>query len=166
MMRHALLCLLLLAPLPAAAESITGIPRIVDGDSLVVNGIMIRAEGYDAPEWDQVCHRGDPPRGYRCGLAATDALRSLIAGRAVDCEPVPQENGSPLDRYGRTLARCSVGGQDIGAWMVEHGHARAFVRYSDRYVPEERRAQEARVGMWAGPHMAPWEWRQAKRARY
>lgn len=159
------LCLALLAT-PASAETITGIPRIVDGDSLVVNGIMIRSEGYDSPEWDQVCHRGEPPRAYRCGLAAKDALRSLIAGRAVECEPVPQADGGTKDRYGRTLARCSVGGVDIGAWMVEHGHALAFVRYSDRYVPEERRAQAAKAGMWAGPFMPPWDWRSAKRAGY
>jgi len=32
---------------------ITGVPRIVDGDSLVIGGVKIRLHGIDAPERNQ-----------------------------------------------------------------------------------------------------------------
>jgi endonuclease YncB( thermonuclease family) len=35
------------------AEELTGIPRVVDGDTTVLNGVKIRLEGIDAPESDQ-----------------------------------------------------------------------------------------------------------------
>jgi endonuclease YncB( thermonuclease family) len=145
----------------AGAEGLSGHVRVVDGDSLKMGDVSIRLQAIDAPEWDQVCHRGDPPKGYRCGLAAKDTLINLIAGRPVDCVLVVQRDGKTTDFYERTLGRCSVGGVELNAWMVEHGHARAFVRYSLEYVPLESRARVAGVGIWAGPHMAPWDWRQA-----
>lgn len=156
----ALLCAL---ALPAGAEGLSGQVRVIDGDSLKMGTTEIRLEGIDAPEWDQVCHRGEPRRRYRCGLQAKDALRALIGDRTVTCEPVAQPNGTTTDAYGRTLALCRVAGAGINAWMVEQGHALAFRRYSDRFLPEEDRARAAGAGMWAGPHMAPWEWRLAKK---
>lgn len=38
----------------AKAGDISGVPRVVDGDTLVVNDIKIRLEGIDAPETDQI----------------------------------------------------------------------------------------------------------------
>ena len=58
------LVLLLLAS-PAFADSITGIPRIVDGDSLVIDGVKIRLHGIDAPERNQTC--GTDPNRWDCG---------------------------------------------------------------------------------------------------
>lgn len=149
--------------LPAAAQIITGHARLKDGDSLIINGVEIRLHGADAFEMDQVCHRGAPLAPYRCGLVAAAALRKMIDGREMTCEPVVQADGGTTDRYGRVIASCGVGGIDIGGWLVERGLARAFVRYSPVYLPQEDRARAAGVGAWAGPHMAPWEWRQAKR---
>lgn len=157
----ALLCAL---ALPAGAKGLSGPARVVDGDSIVVAGQMVRLEGLDAPEWDQLCHRGDPPRAHRCGLTAKDALRNLIAGRPVTCRGVVQPNGGVTDRYGRFLGICSVGGVEINAWLVERGLAIAFVRYSLLYVEHEGRARAARRGMWAGPFVEPGQWRAWKRA--
>lgn len=156
---------LLLALFPATAfAQVSGLARVVDGDSIVVAGQMVRFEGLDSPEWDQVCSRGDPPKNYRCGLVAADALRSLIADRPVTCEGVRQDDGGVTDRYGRLLGICSVGGVEINGWMVQNGHALAFVRYSARYVAHEARARAERRGMWAGPFIEPWTWRAVKRA--
>jgi hypothetical protein len=49
--------------------------------------------------------------------AGADALGALIAGRPVECQPIGR------DRYGRTVARCYAGGQDLGAAMVAAGWA-------------------------------------------
>jgi len=147
----------------AAPQTIAGHARLKDADSWIINGIEIRLHGVDAFEMHQVCHRGAPLAPYRCGLVAAAALRKMIDGREMTCEPVVQADGATTDRYGRVIASCSVGGVDVGGWLVERGLARAFVRYSDKYRPQEDRARVAGAGAWAGPHMAPWEWRLSKR---
>ena len=62
---------------------------------------------------------------------ARDALVALIAGQPVECQPIDR------DRYGRTVARCYAGGEDLGARMVSAGWAWAFTKYSLAYVPRE-----------------------------
>lgn len=152
---RALLALLLLAT-PAAAQAqtvITGYATVIDGDSLRINGVEIRGDGFDAPEAKQTCQRADG-QPYPCGLEATAALRALIGGRPVSCRP------QGVDRYKRTLAACSVGSVDIGAWMVVNGHAIAYRHFSLRYTPQEDIARAAGRGIWQGRFQAPWEWRQ------
>ncbi|MEA2808423.1 MAG: hypothetical protein QOJ17_2564 [Rhodospirillaceae bacterium] len=80
---------LTLAALPAFAESV----RVVDGDTLKVDGVTYRLWGIDAPESHQPCADGWP-----AGRAATEHLRALIGERHVTCEP------RTLDRYGQTIA--------------------------------------------------------------
>ena len=41
------------------------------------------------------------------------------------------------DRYGRIVAVCRHGGQDVNAWIVSQGLALAYRRYSRDYVGEE-----------------------------
>ena len=94
---------------------------------------------------------------WRCGEAATEALRRLIGNSPVRCE----DQGS--DRYGRMIGQCYVQGEGIEAWMVESGWALAYRRYSLEYVDEEEEAQDARVGLWRGEFVPPWEWWQGKR---
>ncbi len=136
---------------------------MIEGDSLRLGAVEIRLHGIDAPEMDQVCHRSGKP--WRCGVVAAAELRKLIDGRAVDCTPVVQSDGSTTDRYGRVLGRCSVAGVELNAWMVEQGLAVAFVRYSAQFVPQEDRARQARRGMWAGEFQAPWDFRREKAAK-
>lgn len=165
-MRSFLFAFVLLVITPQAlAQTLFGTVRVIDGDSLMMGSTEIRLESIDAPEWDQVCHRGEPLRRYRCGLQAKDALIGLIAGRPVDCEGVVQPNGTVRDTYGRFLGLCrNAAGVVINGWMVLRGHALAFRRYSLEYVPQEDEARDARRGMWAGPSMAPWDWRLARKA--
>jgi endonuclease YncB( thermonuclease family) len=82
---------LTLAALPAFAESV----RVVDGDTLQVDGVTYRLWGIDAPEMHQACADDWP-----AGRAATEHLRALIGEHQVSCEP------RTLDRYGRTVALC------------------------------------------------------------
>ncbi len=67
------------------------------------------------------------------------------------------------DRYNRIIGRCTVAGEDMGAWMVWQGWALAYRRFSLDYVDEEADAQTARRGIWAGQFVKPWEWRRGKR---
>ena len=79
--------------------------------------------------------------------------RSLLAGKAVSCEP------RGLDKYGRTLGICFVDGRDVNAQMVRQGFAWAFIKYSTSYVKEEAEARTQGIGIWQGEAMPAWEYR-------
>jgi endonuclease YncB( thermonuclease family) len=111
--------------------------------------------GVDAPEGSQICQRGGRP--WECGDDATAALKALLDGKPLTCTEVDR------DRYGRTVATCMVGGQDIGAAMVRQGWALDYERYSGgAYADEQIEAEEAERGLWSGLFMAPWEWRRER----
>lgn len=139
----------------ASAAGLAGRASVIDGDTLEIHGERIRLEGIDAPESRQTCTRQG--RAWRCGQAAALALSDWIGVRPVTCA------GRSRDRYGRVLARCSVAGVDMQAWLVANGHALAYRRYSTDYVAHEERAQAAQVGIWSGQFAAPWDWRRGQR---
>ncbi len=159
------------SPAPAENErqlqGAVGVGRVVDGDTLRLEGRTYRLWGIDAPELIQVCQRDG--QAYACGREAAAYLRSLLVP-----EPVLGENVTPgappqlvctprtSDQYGRTAALCRLGDKDLGAEMVRAGWALVFTRHSSDYAPEEDDARETRRGLWAGTFDMPWDWR-AKR---
>ncbi len=141
-----------------SATVVRGRAQVVDGDSLRVNGVSIRLHGIDAPESRQTC-RDRSGRRYPCGQRATEHMRRLVAGRVITCRKVTS------DRYGRMVAICKRGGEDIGRRMVRDGWAVAFVRYSRHYVADERAARSARRGLWQGRFITPETWRRMQERR-
>jgi endonuclease YncB( thermonuclease family) len=133
--------------------AIQGRAAVVDGDTLEVQGTRIRLFGIDAPESAQTCLE-QSGKTYRCGQRAAFALADKVGARVVSCQPTGK------DRYDRVVARCSVAGEDLQAWMVRNGHALAFRRYSKAYRPYEAEAKAAKAGMWKGSFEAPWDWRR------
>jgi endonuclease YncB( thermonuclease family) len=126
---------------------------VIDGDTLEIHGTRIRLWGIDAPESSQLC-RGEDSLQYRCGAKAANDLDAFIAKRPVNCLPIS------LDRYGRTVATCSVGGADLGDWLVRDGLALDWPRYSKgKYNSAEREAEHAERGIWAGSYVEPWLYR-------
>ncbi len=117
--RLALIITLCLLATPALAD-VTGPARVIDGDTIEVQGERIRLHGIDAPESRQLCHLDGKP--WQCGKDAANALTGKIAHRPVTCEDLGR------DRYERIIARCAVAGEDIGAWMVWEGLALAYRR--------------------------------------
>ena len=137
-------------------ERIAGpISKFIDGDSFEIGATAVRLFGVDAPEGRQPCMRDG--REWRCGDAAAAELRRLAGSRSVSC--VQRD----VDNYGRSVAVCRVGTTDLGAALVSAGFAVAYRRYSDDYVDEERAAQAARRGVWAGEFTAPEEYRRDDR---
>ncbi|HEY0438878.1 MAG TPA: thermonuclease family protein [Xanthobacteraceae bacterium] len=152
--RFILLCALLAGTIAFTAwfaerqsASISGTARIVDGDSLYVDGTEIRLFGIDAPELHQTCQRGG--RLWNCGADAAAALRAASAGKDIVCKPRER------DRYGRTVAVCQAGGLDLGAAMIKGGYA---VSYGG-YEADEREARDARRGIWSSSFDNPAAWR-------
>jgi hypothetical protein len=69
-----------------------------------------------------------------------------------------------MDRYGRTVATCSVDGVDLGDWLVHSGLALDWPRYSKRkHDAAQRDAEHAGRGMWAGSYVEPWQYRACVR---
>jgi endonuclease YncB( thermonuclease family) len=130
---------------------IAGAAQVIDGDSLTVAGVEIRLYGIDAPEYRQYCFRRG--RAWPCGIDATRTLRALIANRPVACRAREE------DRYGRTVASCSVEGRDLGAAMVAGGHAVAY----GAYQLEELAARNAGRGIWSSRFERPADWRAKHR---
>ena len=135
-----------LAPKPS--DRIAGHATAIDGDSLRLDGAEIRLTGLDAPELHQTCARDG--RAYACGEAARGGLAQIIAGGPLACEITGR------DRYRRRLARCTVGGRDIGALLVGRGLAVAY----GAYTTEEVQARRDKVGLWAGAFQRPADWRK------
>lgn len=139
----------------AAPLTITGPARVIDGDTIETQGQRIRLIGYDAPEKAQRCKADG--EWYPCGRMATEALAAKIGGRNVTCA------AGARDRYGRPLAVCKIGGIDLNAWMASQGWGAIDPRFDSEYGYEVAAAREARVGIWRGAFVPPWEWRRGKR---
>jgi endonuclease YncB( thermonuclease family) len=135
---------------------ISGSAKITDGDTLRINGQRIRLHGIDAPEGGQRC-KDSAGAWWRCGNQAARNLSRKTDGRSVSCR------GREHDRYGRLLAVCDAGGEDLNAWMVRQGWAVAYTRYSFRYVVDEVVARVADRGIWSGDFVLPEEWRRQNR---
>jgi endonuclease YncB( thermonuclease family) len=131
---------------------VVGVPRIVDGDTVEIAATKIRLVGIDAPETDQLCLDRSGKR-WACGITSRDELIHLVGAKSWTCRV------SGRDRYGRSLATCESGGEDVEKWMVRNGWALSFVRYSHAYDKDEVVAREAKAGLWAGAFIAPWDWR-------
>ena len=132
-MRITAVALGLLLSSPALAADVTGVPCIVDGDTIAIGETKIRLEGIDAPETDQL---GMPSAGAgRVELQHATSLRNA-GGKPWTC------HGHGQDRYGRSLATCEVSGEDIDRWMVREGWALSFVRYSHAYDADEKAAAQ------------------------
>jgi endonuclease YncB( thermonuclease family) len=141
---------------PVAAETVSGRAAVVDGDTLQIEQARVRLFGIDAPELLQSCTRGG--ERWACGKASAERLQALIGDGAVSC------TGDELDRYGRLVAVCTIGGTDLNAAMVSGGWATAFRRYSTRYVADEVRARAGKYGVWTSDFEAPSDFRREERA--
>ena len=142
-------------PLAAAEQVVAGWASVVDGDTLELRGQRIRLMAIDAPEARQTCRRDSG--SWPCGRRAAFALADRVGTATVTCR------WRERDRYGRPVARCAVGGIDLGGWLVEQGWALAYRRYGLAYVSQEDAARRARRGLWSGSFVPPWAWRSGNR---
>lgn len=94
---------------------------------------------------------------WRCGAEAANKLSEKICRQTVICDK------RETDRYGRSVAVCSVAGQDINEWLVSEGLAVAYRQYSSDYVGKEDEAKGAGRGIWTSEFEMPWDWRKARR---
>jgi len=142
---------------PSNAHAVSGQVQVINGDTVEVAGKRIRLFGIDAPERDQTCSAKG--KNWRCGQSAAIALTKIIGLNLLHCHKKDDEAD------GTTIADCTLrddGGPNIAGLMVKDGWAMAYRRVSSAYVEQERAARKAKLGIWRGKVMAPWEWRQAQ----
>ena len=138
-------------------EYITGVAKVVDGDSIKIKGLSIRLFGIDAPEKRQVCFKKGNP--YNCGVISSKILKDYIKTKLITCAY------SKKDRYGRILGTCHFyndlsGSFSLNRYMVFTGNAVAYKRYSKEYLEDEEWAKKNNLGIWSGKFMRPEEWRR------
>lgn len=141
---------------PAFADFVGDI-HVVDGDTLHVDDVTVRIHGIDAPETDQTCNDAQG-RNWPCGVFVTEEIRRRFEGETATCYLIE------LDRYGRTVAKCFVGGRDVGEQIVEDGLAHAYRQYSMDYDRAEKSAQVLKLGVWAGTMQSPAAFRRDQRS--
>lgn len=139
----------------SCAADLSGPVRIIDADTVEVQGVVIRLYGIDAPETGQRCMNSSR-KLVRPSIDAVARLAELAA-HGLRC------HGSEYDDYRRLIAVCSSeAGIEINSLLVREGFAWAFVKYSKDYVMDETIARNERLGIWRLACDAPWAFR-AKR---
>ena len=126
--------------------------KIVDGDTIVLNGEKIRFSGIDTPELKQTCLKGDQKVG--CGMSAKTLLVKKIGNATPECI----KEGK--DVYKRTLAECFVNGESLSKFLVRSGYAFAYRKYSTKFIKDEEFAKANNLGMWSMTFQYPWEFRK------
>ena len=127
--------------------------KIVDGDTIVLNGEKIRFSGIDTPELKQTCMDGD--QKVFCSMFAKTLLIKKIGNE------IPKCVSEGKDVYKRTLAECFINGESLSAFLVRSGYAFAYRKYSDKFIREEEFAKKNKLGMWSMQFEYPWDFRKS-----
>ena len=127
--------------------------KVIDGDTIILNGEKIRFSGIDTPELKQTCLKDDQEVG--CGMTAKMLLVKKIGDNTPECI------SEGKDAYKRTLAECFVNGESLSAFLVRSGYAFAYRKYSKKFIKDEEFAKENKLGMWSMKFQYPWDFRKS-----
>jgi len=132
--------------------SLANILKVIDGDTIVLNGEKIRFSGIDTPELKQTCLQNDEK--VNCGMSAKILLVKKIGNNTPKCI------SEGKDVYKRTLAECFVNGESLSRFLVRSGYAFAYRKYSTKFIEDEDFAKANKLGMWTMKFQYPWEFRK------
>jgi len=132
--------------LSASHAEIYKVKRVIDGDTLLLNGERVRLIGVDTPETK---HPQKPVEYF--GREAYLFTRQMVDGKEARLEFERQRR----DRYGRLLAYVYLlDGTFLNAEIIKQGYGFAYTRFPFKHMEEfrryEREARENRKGMWKG----------------
>ena len=127
--------------------------KIIDGDTIVLNGEKIRFSGIDTPELKQTCMKGE--QKVFCGMFARMLLIKKIGNETPKCI------SEGKDAYKRTLAECFINGESLSGFLVRSGYAFAYRKYSKKFIKEEEFAKENKLGMRTMEFEYLWDFRKA-----
>lgn len=146
---------------PSAQQFEGVVVAVTDGDTIKVlddqkQEHKVRFAFIDAPE-----------KGMEYGMAAKKSLSNRIYRHQVKVDVID------TDRYGRTVGRVWVNGEELNYNLVKEGWAWHYTFYAkktqsqdqfDLYQAAEKEAREKQYGLWAGNEvLPPWDWRRNRR---
>ena len=126
--------------------------KIIDGDTIHLNGEKIRFTGIDTPELKQTCNKNNEI--ILCGIQARKLLIEKIGKNKIECI----REGK--DQYNRTLAECFVNDLSLSTYLVRKGYAFAYRKYSTKFIVDEDYARVNNLGMWSMKFEYPWDYRK------
>ena len=126
--------------------------KVIDGDTIQLNGEKIRFTGIDTPELKQTCNKDN--KIIPCGIEARKLLIDKISDNKVKCK----REGK--DQYKRILAECFVNNLSLSSYLVRKGYAFAYRKYSKKFIADENYARENNLGMWSMNFEYPWDYRK------
>ena len=126
--------------------------KIIDGDTIHLNGEKIRFSGIDTPELKQTCNKNNEI--IFCGIEAKKLLVDKIASNEINCI------SEGKDQYKRTLAECFVNDLSLSSYLVKNGYAFAYRKYSKKFIADEDFARSNNLGIWSMKFEYPWDWRK------
>jgi endonuclease YncB( thermonuclease family) len=117
-------------------ESETGfVSKVIDGDTVVINGGSVRLLGMDTAE-----------RGEECYNEAKIRMEELVLNKEVRLEKDVQN----MDQYKRLLRWIFIGEKNVNLIMVEEGLAIARFyedkKYKSKILQAEKEARAKRIG--------------------
>ena len=126
--------------------------KVIDGDTIHLNGQKIRFSGIDTPELKQTCSIDE--KINFCGIEAKKLLIKKIGNNEVKCIPEGK------DQYKRILAECFVNNESLSSFLVKQGYAFAYRKYSKKFIKDEEYAKINKLGMWSMKFEYPWDYRK------
>ena len=119
-----------------------GKAKVIDGDTIVINGEKIRFGGIDTPERNKIGHNFSKIK-----------LKKKLGNNIIPCLREPQ-----LDPWGRTVAECFLYDESISSYMVKNGYACDYKKYSKKkYAKQQEYAKSRKLGIWALNFENSWE---------
>ena len=117
-------------------EGLKTVTKVIDGDTLIVEGESVRLLGIDTDE-----------KGYDCYDAAKKRIEELVLGKEIRLE----EDASDKDQYGRYLRYIFLDNYNINLQMVQDGLAVARfspenIKYKQEILEAEKYARDNKIG--------------------
>lgn len=156
------LCLILLLPMYAYADTISGrVVSVASGDTITIldankTKYKVRLSGIDAPE-----------KAQPYGDLSKKSLSDLVYGKDVDIEWLKLEK-----QHQRVVGKVLLNGVDINLAQVKLGMAWFFLHYQNEQSEQDRlnyanaqvAAENKQIGLWQDNNPTPpWEFRKQGR---
>jgi endonuclease YncB( thermonuclease family) len=112
---------------------------VIDGDTIRSDEERIRLEGIDAAEIGHAKCEAE----RRLGALVKHRLEQLLSSGSVDIRR--NAHPDPPDRYGRTLARVLVNGEDVACVLIKEGYARPWTGHREDWCTslDDRKRDDA-----------------------